>query len=171
MLTLCKEHGFPIKEAFAPLETMATWCALQVDNEKLRQMNTTSEEFCRKLGDVLFNDKCSYLINRFIIVGEDIDVFDFQDIMWAFVDRCRPGQDEYIREDVLGFHLTPYMAHGKGDKRRGGKLISDCLFPFEYEREGNYKRVDFEHSYPESLKAKVRAEWRSMGFESSLDTT
>lgn len=163
-MTFCQSHDLPIKEAFAPLETMATWCALQVDSRRLAELNTTSEAFCERLGRVIFNDKSSMLINRLLVVGDDIDVYDFQDVMWAYVTRCRPGQDEYVFEDVPGFPLTPYMSHGSGDRRRGGKMVSDCLLPMEYKGKGSFQRVDFETSYPQDVKDRVRSNWRAMGF-------
>lgn len=144
---------------------MATWCALQVDTAQLRQLKTNSRDFCTNLGNKLFNTKCSMLINRFLVVGDDIDVYNFKDLMWAFVTRCRPGHDEYLFDDVPGFPLTPYMSHGGRDRTRGGKVISDCLFPMEYTDGPIFQMVDFERSFPEDIKDKVRKNWTDMGFE------
>lgn len=143
---------------------MATWCALQVDSQRLAELNTTSEAFCQRLGRIIFNDKSSMLINRLLVVGDDIDVYDFQDVMWAYVTRCRPGQSEYVFEDVPGFPLTPYMSHGSWDQRMGGKMVSDCLLPMEYNGKASLQRVDFENSYPKDVKDRVRSNWHAMGF-------
>ncbi|WYZ41020.1 hypothetical protein EsH8_IV_001361 [Colletotrichum jinshuiense] len=99
LLRLCQEHGLPIKEAFAPVETLATWCALQVDTDKLREMRTNSAEFCRKLGEIAFSNKSCMLINRILLVGDDIDVYNWNKVMWAFTTRCRPGYDDHHFED------------------------------------------------------------------------
>lgn len=143
---------------------MATWCALQVDNEQLKELKTSSKHFCQRLGRIIFHDKSSMLINRLLLVGADINVYDFQDVLWAYTTRCRPGQAEYVFEDVPGFPLTPYMSHGCGNRLLGGKVISDCLLPMEYRGEKTFQRVDFENSYPEDVKEKVRANWHRMGF-------
>ncbi|KAL4938371.1 hypothetical protein BDV06DRAFT_226053 [Aspergillus oleicola] len=164
LLQLCQEHGYPIKEAHAPVETCATWCALQVDTDKLREMGTSSEEFCTNLGNLVFRNKSCMLINRILLFGENIDIYDFKSIIWAFSSCCRPGRDEYFFEDVPAHPLTPYMSHGVSRDRKGGKLISDCLFPSEYERARDFVHVDFEHSYPEDVKERVRSNWRAMGF-------
>jgi len=165
LLTLCKKHNLPIKDACASLETMGTWCALQADGEKLREMKTNSKDFCKKLGDIVFKDKSCMLINKIILVGDDVDVYNFRDVMWSYSTRCRPGHDEYPFDDVAGFPLTPYMSHGGGDGHRGGKIISDCLFPMEYSTGKTFKTVDFENSYPEDVKTKVRSNWKEMGFD------
>ncbi|KAJ3467747.1 hypothetical protein MRS44_005311 [Fusarium solani] len=165
LLTLLKHHDLPIRDAFAPLESMATWCALQVDIDKLAKMKTNSKDFCEKLGRIAFNDKSCMLINRILLFGHDVDITNFKDIIWALVTRCRPGQDEYLFEDVASFPMTPYMSHGSGDPKKGGKVISDCLFPMEYEGKRLFSGVDFERSYPEDVKNRVRSNWTAMGFE------
>ncbi len=107
---LLKAHGMPIKEAFSPFESQVTWVALQVDTEKLRAMHTTPEAFCKKIGDIVFNDKRGYTIVRLVLVGDDIDVYDFKDVIWAFCTGCHPGVDEYHFEDARGsccFHSWP----------------------------------------------------------------
>ncbi|KAF5497321.1 Ferulic acid decarboxylase 1 [Colletotrichum siamense] len=166
LLLLCQEHGLPIKEAFAPVETLATWCALQVDTEKLRDMETTPEDFCRKLGSIAFHNKSCMLINRILLVGDDIDVYNWDKVMWAFTTRCRPVHDEYMFDDVGCHPLTPYMSQIPGTSRRGGKLVSDCLIRSEYIKPRNFKHVDFENSYPEDIKQKVLKNWSAMGFSS-----
>ncbi|KAH7110392.1 putative 3-octaprenyl-4-hydroxybenzoate carboxy-lyase [Dactylonectria estremocensis] len=165
LLTLCRENDLPITDAFAPLETMATWCALQIDTERLAKEKTNSKDFCNKLGRIAFNNKSCMLINRILLFGHDVDIRNFKDIMWALVTRCRPGQDEHVFEDVPSFPMTPYMSHGLGNVKLGGKAISDCLFPVEYEGKRSFSGVDFERSYPQDVKDKVRSNWTAMGFE------
>src|SRR5262245_8744925 len=109
---LLKSHGIPINEAFSPFESQVTWVVLQVDTEKLRATKTTPEHFCRKIGDIVFNDRVGFSIHRIVVVGDDIDVYNFKDVIWAFCTRCRPGMDEYHFEDVPGFPLIPYMSYG-----------------------------------------------------------
>jgi UbiD family decarboxylase len=153
-----------VKEAFAPAETLATWCALQIDTATLRAMRTTPADFCRRLGEIAFKDKSCMLINRLLIVGDDINVYDWNKVMWAFTTRCRPGHDDHLFDDVRSHPLTPYMSQVPGAPRQGGKLVSDCLLASEYEKPRDFKHVDFESSYPEDIKKKVLERWEGMGF-------
>lgn len=164
---LLKSKGLPIKEAFSPFESQVTWVALQVDTEKLRAMKTNAKDFCRTIGDVVFNDKVGYTIHRLVIVGDDIDVYDFKDVIWAFSTRCRPGLDEYHFEDVRGFPLIPYMSHGNGNIRMGGKVVSDCLMPTEYTTGRDWEAASFQGSYPTEVQEKVLQRWQSFGFNSN----
>ncbi|KAG5743912.1 hypothetical protein H9Q72_008876 [Fusarium xylarioides] len=165
LLELLQRQGLPIKEANCSLETYATWCALQVDTEKLGDMNTNSAELCKRIGDLAFKDKSCMLVNRIILVGDDVDVFEWNDVMWALVTRCRPGKDETLFEEARGHPITPYMSHGPhGNPTQGGKVISDCLMPIEYRGKRNFRECSFNTSYPEDIKNKVREGWKGMGF-------
>ncbi|KAF4959173.1 hypothetical protein FGADI_1860 [Fusarium gaditjirri] len=165
LLELLQREGLPIREANCPLETYATWCALQVDVEKLGDMKTSSAELCKRIGDLAFKDKSCMLLNRIILTGEDIDVFNWNDVMWALVTRCRPGKDEALFEEVRGHPITPYMSHGPhGNPTQGGKIVSDCLMPIEYRGKKNFRECSFDKSYPEDIKNKVLAGWKAMGF-------
>lgn len=162
---LLQAKGLPILEAFSPFESQVTWVALQVDTEKLRAMKTTAADFCKTVGDIVFNDKVGFTIHRLVLVGEDIDVYNFQDVIWAFCTRCRPGTDEYHFEDVVGFQLIPYMSHGNGPANKGGKVVSDALLPVEYTTGRTWEAASFKESYPPEIQEKVQAKWNAYGFE------
>jgi len=161
---LCQDNGLPIKEAFAPFETQVTWVALQVDTAKLRQMKLTPVQFRKMVGDLIFDHKVGYTIHRLVLVGDDIDVYNFKDVIFAFSTRCRPDTDETFYQQCRGFPLIPYMSHGTASKNKGGKVVSDALMPAEYTTGRDWELADFEHSYPETLKAKVTGNWKALGF-------
>ncbi|KAJ9123046.1 Ferulic acid decarboxylase 1 [Naganishia vaughanmartiniae] len=161
---VCRQAGLPVKDSFSPFESQVTWVALQFDDAKLRAMKTNSQELREKVGNLVFNHKSGYTIHRLVLVGDDIDVYDGKDIMWAFSTRCRPGMDETFFEDVKGFPLVPYMSHGNGSPVKGGKVVSDALMPSEYTTGRDWVAADFDNSYPEELKNQVLAQWENDGF-------
>ncbi|KAJ5563801.1 hypothetical protein N7513_000043 [Penicillium frequentans] len=161
---VCQKRGLPITDAFAPFESQVTWVALKVDTARLREMKTNSKEFSKKVGDVVFNEKAGYTIHRLVLVGDDIDVYNGKDVMWAFSTRCRPNFDETFFEDVRGFPLVPYMSHGNGSPTMGGKVVSDALMPSEYTTGQDWVAADFKNSYPEELQKKILENWTRMGF-------
>lgn len=162
---LCQEHDLPITDAMTPFTSQVTWLALKVDTAKLRALKTDSKAFSKRVGDLLFNHKVGYTIHRIILVGDDIDVYNDKDVMWAFSTRCRPHDDEVFYHDVRAFPLIPYNGHGAHDKVKGGKVVSDALMPAEYTKGKTWEAASFEESYPEEVKQKVLSEWRAMGFE------
>lgn len=161
---VCQKSDLPITDAFSPFESQVTWVALKVDTVRLREMKTSSKEFSKRVGDVVFNHKAGYTIHRLVLVGDDIDVYNGKDVMWAFSTRCRPNCDETFFEDVRGFPLVPYMSHGNGSTTMGGKVVSDALMPSEYTTGQDWVAADFKNSYPEELKKKVLGNWAKMGF-------
>lgn len=161
---LLKSAGLPILETYTPFESQVTWCVVQVDTAKLRELKTSAEAFCRKIGDLVFNSRMGFSIHRVAVVGDDIDIYNFKDVIWAFCTRCRPGIDEYLFENVVGFPLIPFMSHGNGNPNRGGKVVSDCLLAAEYTTGRSWEAADFKSSYPASVQEKVLNNWSAWGF-------
>ena len=162
---LCQNAGLPITDAFAPFESQVTWVALKVDIKKLKAMDTTPEKFRKLVGDLIFYTKAGYTIHRLLLCGEDVDVYDMKDLMYAFSTRCRPNKDETFYEDCRGFPLIPYMSHGTGSPVQGGKVVSDALMPSEYRGEQDWQQASFKHSYPQDLQESVNSRWTTMGFK------
>ncbi|KAJ4288417.1 Ferulic acid decarboxylase 1 [Kalmusia sp. IMI 367209] len=91
---LCQEAGLPVEEAFAPFETQVTWVAMKIDTEKLLSMKTTLVAFRKQIGDIVFGEKAGYSVHRLVLVGEDIDIYNFKDVLFAFSTQCRLETDE-----------------------------------------------------------------------------
>lgn len=165
MRQLLQDNGFPVKQVFALYESQVIWAAVQVDREALSLLKTNAKEFCERVGNLVFRHKSGMQIHRLLIVGDDIDPFSFNDVMWAYSTRCRPAADEFNFEDVTAYPLVPYMSHGPGTKLTGGKVVSNCLLPEEYEGKQGWVACDFANGYPEDVKTKVLDRWDSLGLE------
>lgn len=145
---------------------MGTWLTLQIDTEKLRALETNPKDFVNRIGKILFNHKSCMLINKIILVGDHVNVYEFRDVLWALATRCRPGRDEYVFEDVPGFPMTPYMSHGgHGPPTKGGKAICDALMPAEYTTGCQFHEVSFEKSYPKHVRERIENNWQQWGFK------
>jgi len=159
------ENKLPVKNFWTPFETQVVWGVVQVDAAKLRSQNTSAKEFCEKIGNLVFRSKAGWFLHRLLIVGEDIDPYNFKDVMWAYSTRCRPGMDDYMFDDVLSFFLVPFMGHGPGEAMKGGKCVSNCVLPIEYKGERDWITCDFEHAYTKEITDKINREWRAMGYD------
>lgn len=127
-------------------------------------MRTTPAELRKLVGDAVFLVKAGYTIHRLVLVGEDIDIYNFKDVLFAFSTRCRPATDETFYQNCAGFPLIPYMSHGTAASNKEGKVVSDALLPIEYTSIPDWELADFKHSYPADLQAKVNASWERFGF-------
>lgn len=165
MRQVLQGNGFPVKQVFALYESQVIWAAIQVDRQALSALQTNAKDFCNRIGDLVFRHKSGMQIHRLLIIGDDIDPFSFNDVMWAYATRCRPAIDEFHFEDVTAYPLVPYMSHGPGTKLTGGKVVSNCLLPEEYEGKQGWVACDFENGYPEGVKEKVLERWDRFGLE------
>jgi UbiD family decarboxylase len=134
---LLQHHKLPVTQVFTLYESQVIWAAIQVDRGQLTELKTNATEFCNRIGQLVFHHKCGMQVHRLLVVGDDIDPFKLEDVMWAFATRCRPNVDEFYfdSEDIPAYPLVPYMSHGPpgASKTRGGKVVSNCLLPQEYE--------------------------------------
>jgi UbiD family decarboxylase len=165
---LLQDKGLPIKQVFTLYEPQVIWATIPVDRTAMRALRTNAKDLCNKIGNLVFRNKCGMQIHRLLVVGDDIDPFNFNDVMWAFATRCRLSMDELHSEDVDAYLLVPYMSHGPGTKLTGGKVVGNCLLPLEYEMEQNWVTCDFENGYPEDVKEKVLERWDRFGLESEV---
>ncbi|KZL79659.1 3-octaprenyl-4-hydroxybenzoate carboxy-lyase-like protein [Colletotrichum incanum] len=97
--------GSPHKGSFLAFESQVTWVALQVDTEKLRASKTNPKDFCRMVGDIVFNDKkmggklvSDCLMPTEYTTGRDWEAADFKESFPAEV------QDKVLqRWESFGF--------------------------------------------------------------------
>lgn len=161
---VCKDNDLPVKNVAIPTESQAVWAVVQVDNTKVRAENTNAKELCERIGNVVFAEKCGIPFHRIFVVGDDIDPFKFEDVMWVFSTRCRPGVDDFAFNDVMAYPLVPFIKHGLGDTMKGGKVVSNCMLPMEYTTGPSWEVADFHHAYPKTIQEKVLSQLKDMGY-------
>jgi UbiD family decarboxylase len=162
---LCINHGLPVLDCHSPFQSIVTWVVIQIDTAKMRAEKYTTESLRKAFGDLVFGSKEGYTIHRLVLVGVDIDVFNWDDVMWAFTTRCRPGTDETLYQDCKGFPLIPYMSHGSGHPAKGGKVVSGAMLPSEFKEGADWQAASFKESYPQELQDSVNARWSKWGFD------
>lgn len=159
-----QDAGLPVKEVFTPYETQTLWAVVQIDSERLRVMKTNPKELCNIIGNTVFSDKNGMFEHHILVVSDEIDIYNFQDVMWAYATRCRPGVDDFYFHNTLGFPLVPYQSQGEGPPDVATKIVSNCMLPVEYTTGPNWEVGDFERGFPEEIKQKVLANWSKLGF-------
>lgn len=69
-----------------------------------------------------------------IAVDEDVDIYDLDDVMWAYMTRGRADTRAMILNDIPGFYRDPHKDHW-------GRLCIDATMPFGREAEFARKRI------------------------------
>lgn len=168
LLSALRKADFPVDFVWIPFESLCIWIVVSVDIKKLAQMNISSEELCRRAGEIIFSTHAGWEIPKVFLVGNDVDITDINQVLWALSTRYRPGADEYVFGDTTGLPLLPYMTRAKRqevpDPGRGGKSVVNLLLPEEFDGERNWLPSNFDASYPEDIKDKVLSKWEKYGY-------
>ncbi len=69
-----------------------------------------------------------------IVVDDDVDPYQLDDVIWAFVTRARPDQRTQVLGDLPGFFRDPHKDHW-------GRLALDATMPWGREHEFRRKRI------------------------------
>lgn len=72
-----------------------------------------------------------------IVVDEDVDIYNLDDVMWAYMTRGRADTRAMILNDIPGFYRDPHKDHW-------GRLCIDATMPFGREAEFARKTVSGE---------------------------
>jgi UbiD family decarboxylase len=69
-----------------------------------------------------------------IVVDEDVDIYNLDDVMWAYMTRGRADTRAMILNDIPGFYRDPHKDHW-------GRLCIDATLPFGREAEFARKTI------------------------------
>ena len=167
VLVLCREAGLPIKMSWSPFESHVCWCILQVDRPRLLAMHTTPEQFCRRVGEVVFGSKPGAFVPKIFLVGEDVDPTNLADVIWAESVRCEPGRCDFVFEDRFPtVKILPYVAYGSIPKgKKPSQVVKCCMLPSEFEDEKlPFGTVSFAGLWPKAVQKQVMDSWTAYGF-------
>lgn len=73
-----------------------------------------------------------------IVVDEDVDIYDLDDVMWAYLTRGRADTRAMILNDIPGFYRDPKKDHW-------GRLCIDATMPWGREEEFARKSIPGQH--------------------------
>lgn len=164
LLETLQSAALPVDFVWCSYEAATCWAVVSVDIEKLAGMNTTAADFAGKVAEVVFGSHAGYLIPKLILVGNDIDIVDIDQVVWALATRSHPARDHFIFPDVREFPMVPYLTEEDKARGSGGKVIINCLFPEQFSGVTRAGTASYRHSYPEQVRAKVEANWKQYGF-------
>jgi 4-hydroxybenzoate decarboxylase len=69
-----------------------------------------------------------------MVVDEDVDLYNLNDVWWAYLTRGRADQRAEILHDMPGFYRDPHKDHW-------GRLLIDATKPFHRMAEFERKRI------------------------------
>ena len=101
---------------------------------------------------------------KFIICDEDVDVFDLDKVVHAWVTKCHPERGTWVTYQPSS-PLCPYVNHNERQKMTAPSVMFDCTTPIDWSPEDVPTKASFENIYPKSIQDEVLKKWASYGLK------
>ncbi|ODU06029.1 MAG: ubiquinone biosynthesis protein UbiD [Pseudonocardia sp. SCN 72-86] len=154
--SMLRAAGLPITSVWSPEESAVHWFVVTVPADwRDRLPGVTSEEFARRVGDIVFGAHSLVFVPQIFLVDDDIDPTKLSDVVWAVATRVHPTRrrvefDERVLRLIHCYEEDEYVAG------RGPKLVYDTLQPPMGERD---LHASFDQGYPADVRERVLAHW------------
>lgn len=165
---LCLNHPILSKivmDAFMPYVSQVLWLSFKINVKKLVKLNTESKSLADLFAEEIYSTKVGMIAKEIVLISDDIDIFNFKKLMWAYVTRHTPGDDQYFHDKYMAFPLATLISQGPRIKTEAcGNSLTDCLFLIQY-RVPKFRFItcDFD-SYDIAIRDKINKNWSSYGY-------
>lgn len=163
-LDLLRSAGLPVDMVWCSYEAATCWMVISLDLDRLGALRTTERALVDAIAEVLFDSHPGWLVPKVILVANDIDITDIDQVVWAMATRAHPGTSHYTFPDAPGIPLVPYLTPDEARAAKGGKSITSCLQPEQFQGTNKGITASFRGSYPKHLQQHVLDNWTSYGF-------
>lgn len=154
-------HQLPVLDVYVPPAGVTHLIAVSVKSPG-------GIEVARKIRDVLTSRRAD--VNKIVVVDEDVNVFNFDEVLHALATKCHPLRGIETREVEPGKAniLTPCYTAEERAAQKGGVALWDCTWPPDW-----YKHEDtdipiknsFQIMYPEKLKKRALRCLKKYGYQ------
>jgi len=144
VLVLLRGLGYPVK-------AISTLFLPNIYVISLKKTHTFS---AHHLAYALWGASRGRVCTHLIVVGEDIDVDDPYQVLWAFCTRIDPKRDIFIAPHVAFPQLTPFP-QDETKKGIGHFVLFDADFPYYWPKKWRKKSLSFNKGYPKNIQNKV----------------
>ena len=166
MAYLLRKAGLPVTASWSVLESAAHLWVAAVDPAWHETTGLSSQELCRKIGEVVFGSgKIGFGIPKLLVVEDDIDIADVGQVMWAFTTRAHPEHGEvhfdHESQNILPLYLDEYEKLSYF----ASKVVYNCLLADRFPVGQRPIAADFAHNWSPELQRHVVENWAEYGYE------
>jgi UbiD family decarboxylase len=156
LLAQLRAAGLPITTVWFTLRTSIHWAVITVPaNWREALPGVDSDEFARRIGDVVDASRSGRKASHIFILDDDIDPADDNDLLWALATRIHPVDHREVR---MGRVHPAMMCYSEEERHGIGPVaISHALQPAP--GQGRMVQSSFAQAYPAELRANVLAHW------------
>jgi len=119
-----------------------------------------------QIGNLVFGSKLSPWFYYVIVVEDDVDIYNWKEVMHAFSTRCHPVEGIRVYKHGLCSPVTPFLDQKNRVLGNGAQVLFDCTFPIHWDRKTERPAlISFNTAYPEEIKQKVLSKWTRYGYK------
>ncbi|MEV0277471.1 UbiD family decarboxylase [Streptomyces sp. NPDC050610] len=163
-LDLLRSSGLPVSLAWCSYEAATCWLVVSIDIRRLAELHLTERQLSDAVAEVLFTSHTGWLVPKVILVADDIDITDINQVTWALATRHHPTTGQYLYPRAPGIPLVPYLTEEETRTGHGGKSITSCLLPEQFEGRTRGTTASFHNSFPADIRRRVIENWNAYGF-------
>ena len=149
-----RKIGVPFKSLFLTSTSMAV----------VVSTSETYPGFVHTLSSAIWGSKTGIYRPTIIVVGEDVDVTNMEEVIWAMTTRMHPVRDIHVKKRAPSHPLFPFLSPEERANLVGAAVCFDATYPFEW-KDGAPKIVDFERSWSKDIREMVLWRWKEYGFK------
>jgi 4-hydroxy-3-polyprenylbenzoate decarboxylase len=166
-----RQAGLPIATAWTPFESANHWYVIAATRDwRAKLPGMTGEQFCRKVGEILFASKAGSGTPKYIMVNDDVDITNVKEVVWAFATRNHAGPlGEVVFNNEATQPLVAYLGSDEKMSMKTTKVVYNALDP-EHLNGVMPVRSAFHYAYPKSIQDKVLRNWHAYGYSAADGT-
>ncbi|MFQ5902061.1 MAG: UbiD family decarboxylase [Candidatus Binatia bacterium] len=149
-----KRRGIPVTDVYVPPEGVTHLIVVGVQHGGTKVARQVLDYFTAR----------RVMVSKVIVVDRDVDVFDMNQVIHAFSTKCHPARGMTLEHyEGRGNALTPCYSADERRRLKGASVVFDATWPEEWNEEAIPVKASFETTYPQSVRQKVLANWKSYG--------
>lgn len=117
-----------------------------------------------QIAQLAFGSKLGPWFHMVVVVDDTIDIYNYREVYHAFTTRCHPKNGIHVWDGV-GTPLNPFATKHERTWSLGPKVLFDCTFPLDWDKNDRPLLVSSKTVYPKDLQEKVAARWADWGFK------
>ena len=117
----------------------------------------------RIMATVFANPNSQY-VGTFLIVNEDVDVFNPIEVLHAWASRVHPEKDIHVYHQP-GSPCTPYCSRQEKENGIAPQVVYDGTWPLDWSEVDKPKLSSFKTIYPNEIIENVLKRWEDYGFK------
>lgn len=159
-----RRAGIPVSSCWVTFEAAWHWLVVASPADWHKQLGVDSEEFARRIADIVFAGKAGLGVPKILLVEDDIDITNVNEVVWAFATRAHPSHGEVRFADKDNVGLYVYLDEKEKRTWRSTKVVYNCLLADRYAEGARPLKGSFGNVWPDAVRQKVLNSWRAYGY-------